>query len=731
MANSSTAAGVPRELTAQNRQGRAGVTPASSIPRIQFSTGTAKALKDFSFDMFQASSRIEDELDNQAQAEGTVEGAAAGASGDFETVDYTTIRGRAYNQAGIQTFVSGLETRSILATAEIQSQFYNDPEVMRGALDDYHKGIAGELNEVSPGAGAAYLQRAAMRSVPAVEAARDAQFAMTRDQANAALIESQVALDAEMTTHSANLFSDNPARSQAAASALAVVGQEIMRVYDAVDPTTGRPLYSAAEKAKARAGFNERVFETATLSWFEGQEDKSAAYTKFIEGDFSFDMNVDQADVEIVDMTGGKIRNKPITKHVRSRISAAAVATGSDISIALVSGGQDAKGFGTRRTGSTRHDHGEAGDIVLMKDGQQVLPGEDPALYERFIENAAAAGFTGIGHYEWGIHVGGGKSAAWGPSTTGRDLDPRFGAAIARGRANPMDTEGGKQSVDMRKTMSPSAMKRLESEMRSQITFKNTQADRATREEEKAHADRQEIGFTLALDSYLNGGKVEGTDPLTRPMIQEMLERQEISFAQSRQALQWLATPAPEASNQSVFEELQRRMYEGDDISGDIQSMLGQLSKADATSLLGKNQSMNSEKTSTMTEEQRGYLGMIRQTVAPEGILAQLDDGASMRAFNAQDEYRKRISEGEAPPVVAREIIDRAQRDTLANETFALQRMLRPRFAVSSASGDGIDVRQSAVLLDAARVSGGISEVSYKRQRKLIMEWAKIQGDTN
>lgn len=748
MANKSTVVGVPRELTNQNRMGMVGVTPASSIPRIQFSTGTAKALSDFSFDVFSMSGRIEDELDQQATAEGGVEGAAAGATGQFEARDYTTIRNRAYNQAGIQTFVSTLETRSILGTAEIQRQYENDPDGLANALDQYHQGVAEELNGVSPGAGATYLQRSAMRTVPAVEAARDNSFRLTQDQATASLIESQVALDAELTTHSANLFSANPARSQAAASAISVVGAELMRVYDAVDPVTGRPLYSAVDKAKARAAFNERVFETATLSWFDNQEDKSAAYTKFIEGDFSFDLNVDQADVPIVDMTSGKTRDLPISNDVRSKLGAAANATGGNISLGLTSGGQmseaDARAAGaTRRangdwylngkrvrTGSERHDHGNSADIVLIKNGKEIRPDEDPALYARFMENAAAAGFTGIGHYEWGIHVGGGAAAAWGPSTTSNDLDPTFSAAISRGRANQMDTAGGSQKIDMRKTMSPAAMSRLDSEMRSRISFQNTQADRAEREELQAHTERQEIGYTAITNAYLNGGK-DGVEPLSMAMVQSMLERQEISWAQSRQALQWMANPAPDNSNTAVFEELQRRMYQGDDIERDIQASLGDLSKEDASTLLGKNQSLNSEKASNMTQEQTGYLGMIRQTVAPEGMLAQLDQGASMRAFNAQDEYRKRINEGEEASVVARDIIDRAQRDTVAFEEAAVQRLLRPRFAVPLGDGRRIDVQQTAQALEAAKAAGTISEASYQRQKALVMDWAILQGELN
>lgn len=701
--------------------------PASSIPRIQYSTGAAKALADFSFSMFQMSGRVEDNLDQQAKAEATVEGATDGAAGGFELRDYTTIRNRAYNQAGIQTFVSTLETKSIFGTAEIQRQYANDPEGMEAALAQYNRGIAGELNRISPSAGAVYMQRSAMRTVPAIEAARDARFALTQDQANAALIESQVALDAELTTHSANLFSNNPARSQAAAHALQVVGNEIMRVYDAVDPVSGKPLYSASEKAKARAAFNERVFETATLSWFDAQDDKAAAYTRFIEGDFSFDLDVKPASVPIIDMTAGKIRDKPISEDVRNRISTAAIATDPNISIGLVSGGQDATG--PNRTGSHRHDNGGAGDIVLIRDGKQVTPVEDPELYARFLENAAAAGFTGIGHYSWGVHVGGGSKAAWGPSTTSRDLDPTFGAAIARGRANPLDTSGGVQSIDMRKAMSPAAMSRIEAQMKSRITFQNAQADRAERAEEQANTERQEVGFTILTHAYLNGGSQEGVEPLSQDMVQTMLERQEISWAQARQALKWMATPAPDTSDQTVFEELQRRMYSGEDISAEIQASLGQLSKADASTLLSKNQGMNSEKSSTMTEEERGYLSMIRSSITPEGLSAKFDEGAPMRAFNAQDEYRKRIAEGEDPSTVARDVIERSRASELGFNDANLKRMLRPRFAVSSGSDGRIDVRATALALEAAKTSGTISEASYRRQKALIMDWARLQKE--
>jgi hypothetical protein len=110
--------------------------------------------------------------------------------------------------------------------------------------------------------------------------------------------------------------------------------------------------------------------------------------------------------------------------------------------VKIVSAGQDPIGTpGGRRTGSTRHDidkttrEGATADLVLIKNGRPVLPDDDHALYEKLLENAAAAGFPGIGHYSWGVHIGSGSVAAWGPTKSSASLDPQFAAAIAKGRA--------------------------------------------------------------------------------------------------------------------------------------------------------------------------------------------------------------------------------------------------------------------------------------------------------
>lgn len=156
-------------------------------------------------------------------------------------------------------------------------------------------------------------------------------------------------------------------------------------------------------------------------------------------------------NVQFIDATQGKIRDKPVQSWVKDGLARAAAATDPRIAIKIVSGGQD----GAQRTGSTRHDHGNAADLILVVDGKEVKPSEDKALYARFFRNAAAAGFKGLGHYEWGIHVGGGAQAAWGPDRSSRTLDPEFAKAVAEGWDNPVKGTGARTQTDPRFTSIP------------------------------------------------------------------------------------------------------------------------------------------------------------------------------------------------------------------------------------------------------------------------------------
>lgn len=152
----------------------------------------------------------------------------------------------------------------------------------------------------------------------------------------------------------------------------------------------------------------------------------------------------------------GKVRSEPVSKEWVERVVPTIQSLGEGLSVRVTSAGQQ-PGQGT---GSHRHDvdsggHSHTADIVLMQNGKPVTPQQNPALYAKAVEELAAQGFTGIGHYAWGIHVGNGSRAIWGPDKTGASVDPAFAAAANRGWARAVDSKKDTLDVDSRMRLVP------------------------------------------------------------------------------------------------------------------------------------------------------------------------------------------------------------------------------------------------------------------------------------
>jgi hypothetical protein len=122
----------------------------------------------------------------------------------------------------------------------------------------------------------------------------------------------------------------------------------------------------------------------------------------------------------------GAIRNKPISAELKQVLDTAARAAGVD-TIRVISGGQDALGEGTRRTGSTRHDRGRAADLQCIVNGTTLTFTDQSAhpVILAFVTAAAAAGATGIGagvgymgnrtiHVGFGTSVSDHSKLTWG-----------------------------------------------------------------------------------------------------------------------------------------------------------------------------------------------------------------------------------------------------------------------------------------------------------------------------
>lgn len=122
-----------------------------------------------------------------------------------------------------------------------------------------------------------------------------------------------------------------------------------------------------------------------------------------------------------------RTRNKPIKPALMSILKRAAADTG--LRVVIFSGGQDVKGRGARRTGTTRHDAGNAADVWVYAGNTQLnTRGDDPRMVA-FIAALRRAGAKGFGAHPGymkgvGVHVdivgtATGGSNMWGAGGTG------------------------------------------------------------------------------------------------------------------------------------------------------------------------------------------------------------------------------------------------------------------------------------------------------------------------
>ncbi len=148
----------------------------------------------------------------------------------------------------------------------------------------------------------------------------------------------------------------------------------------------------------------------------------------------------------------GVTRNKSIQPRLKTILSDAADACGID-HVRISSGGQDQKGKGTRRTGSTRHDNGNAADLELLVGGRVLnFDTNDRDLVSRFVTECSRRGATGIGaggkpgsgSYmgPTKLHIGFGTPSTWGGNKArSADAPQWLRAAVAASRHPNATTE--------------------------------------------------------------------------------------------------------------------------------------------------------------------------------------------------------------------------------------------------------------------------------------------------
>lgn len=106
----------------------------------------------------------------------------------------------------------------------------------------------------------------------------------------------------------------------------------------------------------------------------------------------------------------------------------------------VFSGGQPDAASGGMRTGSVRHDHGDAADVFFYKDGKRLdwANKEDLPLFEQVVQRGKAAGLTGFGagpgYMQPGsMHLGFGDPAVWGAGGSSKNAPEWLRAAYNSG----------------------------------------------------------------------------------------------------------------------------------------------------------------------------------------------------------------------------------------------------------------------------------------------------------
>lgn len=143
---------------------------------------------------------------------------------------------------------------------------------------------------------------------------------------------------------------------------------------------------------------------------------------------------------QLFEDTQGKIRDRPIAPRLKALLLAAAESAGIEV-VRVTSGGQARLGTPGKRTGSTRHDDGNAADLMLQRGGRTLAFTNDQDLrfFEDFVAQAVANGATGVGagvDYMGPrtIHVGFGAWSVWGAKGKSANAPSWLVRAANRGR---------------------------------------------------------------------------------------------------------------------------------------------------------------------------------------------------------------------------------------------------------------------------------------------------------
>lgn len=233
------------------------------------------------------------------------------------------------------------------------------------------------------------------------------------------------------------------------------------------------------------------------------------------------------------------IRHYPISQRLTGVLNAAAAAAGID-GVHIFSGGQPSSG--SARTGSHRHDLGNAGDLSLSIRGRQLSENNpnDLPIIQRFFAAAkqngatgfgAGEGYMGVGRY----HVGFGTPAVWGPGQTSAKAPGWLVQAVGRGGGGVADTLAGAVNAGPLQTVGGGGGQRLLNDL---IKFESggrniTNVDATT-------SSGRARGFLQITDgTWRDAGRKFGVDFAQYPTAQSAPLELQLKVAESLPLKRW------------------------------------------------------------------------------------------------------------------------------------------------------------------------------------------------
>lgn len=257
-------------------------TPGVASNAGKASFALADVLKDISV-------RVENRLDILAQDEAARAGAVEGAKGIPSRQDQATIRGRAFNAAAQDAVLMRVDLEGRKKLSELEAAAPADATAFRSKADAYVKGHAEQLSAFDPALGQRYAAEFEARALAAEDRIKDRHRAIVRDQQIEQTLRLQLAVQDELATDAAALFSG---RAEDAEATLARMMSNSAKMVDAANQIgpDGTPLFSARERVAAERQAQQSVSEQIGLSWLKSQPNMLDAYQSWQKGEAAVDL---------------------------------------------------------------------------------------------------------------------------------------------------------------------------------------------------------------------------------------------------------------------------------------------------------------------------------------------------------------------------------------------------------------------------------------------------------